>query len=70
MEERDGDRRCPETPFVTNLVHDYGEEGRVSVAGEVGVFEGVCLENGGAEEADREKEHMGKGDTSLWCKKK
>ena len=58
MDEQDGDcfddRRCPEALFVATLVHDHGQEGQVRVAGEVGLLDGVRLENGGAEETDCE----------------
>ena len=63
VEERDGDRfddrRCPEAQFVASFVHEYGEKERVGVAVEVGVLDGVCLEDGGAEKANREQKHMG-----------
>ena len=36
----------------------------------MGALDGVCMEHGGAEEADCEEEHVEEGYGSLWCYKK
>ena len=35
----------------------------------MGALDGVCMDNGGAEEADRKEEHMGEGHRCLQCYK-
>ena len=54
VDERDGDcfndHLGSETPLVATLAHDHGQEGRVGVAGNMGVLDGVRVENGGGKQ--------------------